>query len=129
MFDDPTEALKKLEQQLLADEEKLNKNADDDWFEKELQEARALIGEPRRPGAVKAPAQPKQVPDQVRNYANNYGRSVRGSGPVNLSKSAFDGEVVDKPKNTGIKVLTVIAILETLGILGLAAYWLLVLWK
>ena len=36
---------------------------------------------------------------------------------------------MEKPKNTSIKVLTVIAILETLGILGLAAYWLLVLWK
>lgn len=129
MFDDPRDALKKLEQQLLADEEKLAPKADDDWFEKELQEAKTLIGEPRGSAAQKAAGQPRQIPDQVRNYANNYGRSVRGSGPVNLAKSTFDGEVVEKPKITGIKVLTVIAILETLGILGLAAYWLLVLWK
>ena len=125
MFDDPREELKKLEQQLLAGEDQQTQEPEEDWFEKELQEAKALIGEPRRPAA----AQPKQVPQHVRNYANNYGKSVRGSGPVNLSKGTFKDEVLEKPKNTSIKVLTVIAILETLGILGLAAYWLLVLWK
>ena len=126
MFDDPKEELKKLEQQLLADEEKQpQKTEEDDWFEKELQEVKTLIGEPRRP----ATAQSGQVPNHVRNYANNYGKSVRGSGPVDFSKSTFKDEVLEKPKNTSIKVLTIIAILETLGILGLAAYWLLVLWK
>ena len=125
MFDDPREELKKLEQQLLAGEDQQTQNREEDWFEKELQEAKALIGEPRRPAAP----QSKQVPQDVRNYANNYGKSVRGSGTVNLSKDTFKDEVLEKPKNTSIKVLTVIAILEALGILGLAAYWLLVLWK
>ena len=104
MFDDPNKELKQLEEKLLAEE-----TDQADWFEKELQEAKALIGETSRKPA------PAQNP-QIRNYANNYGKNT-GNSKKNEKKV----------KQKGIKGLVVLAILETLGIVGLVAYWLMFL--
>lgn len=97
MFDDPNKELKQLEERLLAEE------ADQaDWFEKELKEAKALIGEtPRKSAPVQNP--------QNQNISNN--------GKKNEKKA----------KKKGIKGLVILAILETLGIVGLVVYWLMFL--
>ena len=128
MFDDPKKELQRLQEQLLQEE---------DWFEKELAEAKALIGDAPRKGKPKTPARPapeaeprprKQAPVQeepapvrknnpkVRNYANGYGQET----PVVRNTET------EKPKK-GIRGLVFLAVLETLGIVGVVAYWLLFL--
>ena len=122
MFDDPGKELKKLESQLLKE---------DKWFERELEEAKALLGEkprkktpakkptqaPAKPAASKKPV-PKPEP-RVRNYANDYGKDV--------SKLRRNPEELDDEDYTpvkGVKGLIILAVLETLGIVGIVAYWL-----
>jgi len=105
MFDDPKKELEALEKQLLADE---------DWFEKELDSAKRMIGQnpqkPHRPAArtpqaPKAPAKPAPQPRKQ---------------PVREAPA---------PKKKGIKGPLILAAVETLGILGLIAYWVLFLLK
>jgi len=123
MFDDPRKELERLQAQLLED---------DEWFEKELESARALIGDaPRKPAKKNGnKAKPRQeevhrkqpkarkAAAPVRNYANNYGQD---KPPVRNNGAA-------KPQK-GIGGLVVLALLETMGIVGVVAYWLLVLLK
>ena len=115
MFDDPKKELQRLQEQLLQDEE---------WFEKELESAKAMIGE----GPGKSQAISKQKPRKdaelrrsdpmIRNYANGYGQK---RPPVRNTE-------VRKPRK-GIGGLVVLATLETMGIVGIVAYWMLVLLK
>ena len=93
MFDDPKKELAKLEAQLLKDEE---------WFEKELEVAKALIGEETAPkkGAKKPAAQPQK----------KAAPKVQQEAPA--------------PKKKSNKGLVILACLETLGILGIVGYWL-----
>ena len=129
MFDDPKMELKKLEQQLLKDEE---------WLDRELAAARALMGE--EPVKKAKPAQTRKNPAQtkqnrpsgtprsgsgtapVRNYANNYGRA---SKVVASNYQDYDLDEYEKkhPKK-GVKGLVILAVLETLGIVAVVAYWL-----
>ena len=135
MFDDPKEELKRLEQKLLAEEEKqMPSQGEEDWFEKELREAKALIGDSGELNTtrvfktpVASAAKPQQVPDQVRNYVNNYGKTIRNTDKVDLNMNKFSDEVMEESKDKGVKVLLIFTILETLGIVGLVAYWLLFL--
>lgn len=104
VFDDPKKELDKLQEQLLKDEE---------WFEKELDSARRMLGDPvsrKNPAGAQAgipvrrptaPARPNHRPAPVQ----------------------------EKPKTRGIRGLVTLAALETLGILAVVAYWLLVLLK
>ena len=97
MFDNPKKELAELEQQLLKEEE---------WFDTELAQAKALIGEEpvKKPKATKpaaAPASKKAAP----------------------KKGA--AKKTEKPKSN--RGLITLAILETLGIVGIVAYWLLFL--
>jgi len=100
MFDNPKKELAELEQQLLKEEE---------WFNTELAQAKALIGEEpakKAPKAKAAPASQKAAPK----------KAAAGKAP---SKKAEK-----KKSNRGLITL---AILETLGIVGIVAYWLLFL--
>ena len=103
VFDDPKQELEALQAQLEAQE---------DWFQKELDAAKRMIGDAPRaakptsaaagvPGARTAP-QPK----------------VRREAPAPKK---------EQPKKKGIRGLVILAILELLGIAGIAAYWLLFL--
>lgn len=112
VFDDPKKELEKLQQQLLEDEA---------WFEKELDSALRMIGEdvpkknptgtragtPAKKPAPQAPARPK---------------------PSSKTRPATD-EPRKAPKEKGIRGLVILAVLETLGIVGVVAYWLLVILK
>lgn len=107
MFDDPNKELKQLEEKLLAEEADQN-----DWFEKELEEAKSLLGETDNKKRKAAGAQNPQV----RNFANNYGKD-----------HADPEKKEEKPKKKGIKGLAIVAVVETLAIAGLVAYWLMFL--
>ena len=96
MFDDPKKELAKLEAQLLKDEE---------WFDTELEMAKALIGDepaPKKPAKQAAPAQ----------------ASGKTAGKTKKEAPA--------PKKSN-KGLVILACLETLGIVGVVAYWMLFL--
>ena len=134
IFDDPKKELKKLEQQLLQDEE---------WFDKELEAAKKLSGyaparqktsRPAQSGGRTAQGARTQRPldqtqvyrtggaPQVRNAANNYGQSAgRAQKPVRKPEPEME------PEEKGVKGLVVCAVVETLGIVGLVAYWVLMI--
>ncbi len=119
MFDDPRKELAELEKQLLEDEE---------WFQRELDSAKRMIGQmpekPQRPTAPRKTQATKVTQSApVRNYANGYGQGQPKAAPRKPQAEA------PAKKEKGIKGLVTLAIFETLGILGLAAYWVLYLLK
>ena len=134
MFDDPRQALNRLQQELLAEEEEIEEFLDeDDWLEQQIEEAKALSGyqEPRQP--------------QVRNFANGYGtrpdpRPVQpqqrsylsGYSGYQQERPGYRGEMKDYDEeveevNNSVRGLVALAILLTLGIVTVAAYWVVVL--
>ena len=103
-MNDPNKELEALQAKLEAEE---------DWFQKELDSAKRLIGQ-----------QPQPAEAPIRNYANNYGaKPVHKEAP----KQQTIAQEKTAPKKKGIGRLVLIAGLELLGILGLGAYWALVL--
>lgn len=127
MFDDPQKELQRLEKLLLEEEpeeptwEVAWENADE-----ELDEIRALLDgkdpdmdQTRVYGAV------TQTPS-VRNYANGYGAS-RNTDPADVDLDAYSDRVYDEPQEKSNRGLVILAVLETLGIAALVAYWVLVL--
>ena len=97
MFDNPKKELAQLEAQLLKEEE---------WFNTELAQAKALIGEEpvKKPKAAKPQTQ---------------------SAPAKKAAGKKQPKKEEKPKsNAGLVIL---ALLETLGIVGIVAYWILFL--
>jgi len=115
MFDDPRKELELLQEQLLKDEE---------WFEKELDSAKRMIGQ--QPAAKRAPMPtPSAAPQKtapVRNYANGYGQAAPQTRQVPEEK-------LPQPKTKGVRGPLTLAVIETLCIAGLAVYWVLFLLK
>ena len=108
MFDDPRRELQRLEKELLAEEE-------DAWLDEQLQEAHALLGDAPEPEVPRRSAMP------VRNFANGYGRDV----PVfEEEEEEYD---VPQPRERGLGALVLLAALETLGILSIIAYWMIMI--
>lgn len=97
MFDNPKKELAELEEQLLKEEE---------WFNTELEQAKSLIGEEpvKKPKASKAKT---------------------GSAPQKKGSGKKKAKPEEKPKSN--KGLVILAVLETLGIVGIVAYWVLFL--
>ena len=111
MFDDPKKDLEYLQEQLLREEE---------WFQRELESAKVMIGDaPRKNTKKPQPQRTNPAPKApVRNYANGYGEKT----------PAADKRETAKPRK-GIGGLVALAVVETLGIVGVVAYWMLVLLK
>ena len=105
VFDDPKKELAALQAQLEAQEE---------WFQQELDSAKRMIGEAPRP------AKPASAAGTPR--ANTKTTAARASAPRTAPPE-------ETPKKKGVKGLVILAFLELLGIAGIAAYWLLVLLK
>ena len=88
-----------------------------------LDSAKRMIGQnPDQPAPAPREPAPKAAP--VRNYANGYGQPQpqprrRAPAPAPVEAPLTKGK--------GIRGLVVLASLEILGILGLGAYWMLVL--
>ena len=134
VFDDPRKNLHRLQQELLAEEETYEEElSEEDWLDQELAEAKALSGYEEQP----------QVP--VRNFANGYGAAPQprnyGEGqprtymsgystyqqarPAYREQPQYEDEEI--PEEKGIRSLVALAVLLTLGIVAVAAYWVLVL--
>ena len=123
MFDDPKKELKKLEEQLLKEEE---------WLERELAAARELIGDQPVKKVKKTPTAKKTV-------ENKEDAPVRGSEETRKKAEkvvvpASDDYDMDEKKSKKKKKsgksnrgLVILVILETLGIVGLVAYWMLMI--
>ncbi len=118
MTEDSKKDLELLEKQILENEE---------WFLRELDSAKRMIGQmPEQPAAPKATASAAAQPmPGIRNYANGYGQPA----PQPRMQDMQAEEEAPIPQKKGTKGLLILAALETLGILGLAAYWVLVLLK
>ena len=110
VFDDPMKELEQLQARLEEQE---------DWFQRELDSAKRMIGQVPEPRQPKAPAAAPEAP--VRNYANNY-----GAQPVRKQvKPVQEPEPEEyEPKKKGMGGLMIVAGLEIAGILAILGYWL-----
>lgn len=132
MFDDPKEALRRLEQRLLAEEDRKGPEEpefEEDWLEDELAEAHRLLGDDPDgdDDDDSYPAAPtRRQGSGVRNYANGYG-AARNTDPADLNMEEYSDRVYRAPREKGVGGLVLLACLETLGIVALVAYWLVVL--
>ena len=100
MFDDPKKELQRLEEELLKHDQK------DDEFEQFYQDIFREFGEPEEERAV-APEEKK-------------------SAPRNMTYTDTPRAVAAAPKKSN-KGLVILACCETLGIVGIVAYWLLII--
>lgn len=120
MFDDPKKELKRLEKQLLEEE-------DASWLDHELSEAKAMLGDDRQQDLDVTRIYRDPVTLPVRNYANGYGQSR----DVEYDEYG-DGDYTEAPPRTasrqkGVGGLILLALLELLGIVGIIGYWLLMI--
>ena len=140
MFDDPKKELRRLQQELLAEEENETEYpGEEDWLEQEIAEAKALSG--------------YEEPEQVRNFANGYGArqempqfqrpaqpqqrtymsgysTYREARPdYRAHDRGFRDQVIqeDFEEEKGLGGLVALACLLTAGIVAVAVYWVLVL--
>ncbi len=116
MFDDPKKELKRLEEQLLLEE-------DDGWLET-LAQANALLQEDDPDMDATRVFQPP-----VRNFANGYGtRAPAYSESYEEYDDFYTDEEPESPspalREKGIGGLVVLALLEMAGIMGIVLYWL-----
>ena len=126
MFDDPRKELRRLEEQLLAEEDPGPDVPEDTlWLDDELEEARRLLGDETPDDEEEEDEDPE--PMVYRNFANGYGR--RQSAPVR-NRDRFDrdleeysDQVHDEPREKGVRGLVILACLELLGILGILGWW------
>ncbi len=106
MFDDPKKELKKLEDQLLKD---------DEWLERELTAAHALLGdEPKKTGSA------GKKPTNVRGSAD---MQYKAAKVVVRNTEDYDLDEPEAPRKSN-RGLVILALLETLGIVALVVYWL-----
>ena len=122
MFDNPKKELEKLEQQLLDDEE---------WFQQELESAKRMIGQaPEKAKRPTGPHHPQVSGTGAKAAPAAKSAPTSGKEPVRQSGKKKTGKKKSgKKAKKSNKGLITLAIVEALGILGLAAYWLLVLLK
>ena len=121
MFDDPKKELKKLEEQLLKEEE---------WLERELAAARELIGDQPVKKVKKTPTAKKTVENKedapVRGSEETRKKAekvvVPASGDYDLDKKK-----TKKKAGKSNRGLVILSILETLGIVGIIAYWMIMI--
>jgi hypothetical protein len=121
MFDDPKKELEELQEKLLQDE---------DWFEKELDSAKRMIGqvpEKDRAAAAAPKAKNKRAVREA-SAGKTAAAPVMDDTQVWSRELSFEQEE-PKPKEKGIRNLLIIAALETLGIALVGAYWALFLLK
>ena len=89
MFDDPRKELRRLEEQLLAEEDPGPDVPEDAlWLDDELEEARRLLGDEMPDDEEEEDEDPE--PMVYRNFANGYGR--RQSAPVR-NRDRFDRDL------------------------------------
>lgn len=124
MFKDAQRELRRLEAELLAQEEEEFCD-EEDWEEEEDYDEDLLPEETLDELLDDTPA--IGSPGRYRNHANGYGRA--GSVPVynsdRLDRDPDDiaQEVLNRPKGRGVTALAVLAVLLSLGILAVVLWW------
>lgn len=111
MFDDPKRELKRLEEQLLKED-------DTEWLDRELAQAYDLLGEDVDMDATQVFREP--IP--VRNYANGYDNAPDIYNYADNYVDTADTAPVEN-LNRRIGGLLLLAAAETLGIATILAYW------
>ena len=128
IFDDPKKELNRLQRQLLEEDAPEQEAAfieeyldEEDWLDEEIAEAKALLGYEEEEDGI-----------PVRNYANGYGRNL--SRPVSQSSrpayrghvNDYEEEIPEEPEEN-LRGLVILACLLALGIVAVAAYWVVLL--
>ncbi len=107
MFDDPKRELKRLEEQLLKEE-------DTEWLDRELAQAYELLGEDTDMDATRVF---RETPP-VRNFANGYAPAPE----INNYADVAQPEPVQSV-NRNVGGLLLLAAVETVAIAAILAYW------
>ena len=143
MYKDAKEELKRLEAQLLAEEDDAAEetaSAGSDFSDEELEQIKALLKDPEVPirnyanggfsvsngkTTLKLAQLPEDTPEPpVRNFANNYTAYTAGNTEVNaeeLSRALLEDEEADRKAGNRLMVL---AMCLLAGILGILVWWL-----
>lgn len=110
MFDDPKQDLKRMEQELLSQE-------DDGWLDRELADARRLLDE----------EEPDEDEAFFRDFSETCPGAVTNNDRVDVDLDAYSDELLDAPpvkREKGIRGLLILIVLELLGIAAIGVYWL-----
>ena len=126
MFDDPRKELRRLEEQLLAEEDPGPDVPEDTLrMDDELEEARRLLGDEMPDDEEEEDEDPE--PMVYRNFANGYGRRqsvpVRNRDRFDRDLEEYSDQVHDEPREKGVRGLVILACLELLGIAAVIVYW------
>lgn len=126
MFKDAERELRRLEAELLAQEEE--EYYDEDEYEEdygdEYEEDDGLLSEETLDGLLDdSPA----IGSAYRNHANGYGQAksvpVYNSDRLDRDPDDISREVLNTPRERGVAGLAVLAIVLALGILGVVLWW------
>jgi len=120
IFDDPKKSLERMQRQLLQEEEEYGEEeylTDEEWFDGELAEAKALLEEEEY----------TEEEDETlyRNYANGYGTARQTVGYDELEEEEY-GEESARPANA-VKGQLLLTVFLLAGIAAVAIYWVAVL--
>ena len=109
MFDDPRQSLEQMQRELLEEEENEEYVTEEEWWEKELSEAKALIG-----------MDLDEDQEIYHNYANGYG-SRRAQTREDYRDTEAEPEE-ERPADS-VRGQLILTFLLSLGILSVAGYW------
>ncbi len=126
MFRDTKEELKRLEQQLLAEEdEQIQEESAEDISSEELEELKQLLESNSEEPMITEDDDfdiVRNFDGQVRNYANNY--KAYNSDKSDTDLESYSEEVRNPSQDRSESFLTVLALVLLAGILGVLAWWL-----
>ena len=126
MFRDAKEELKRLEQQLLAEEdEPVQEETADDISSEELEELKQLLESDSEEPMLTEDDDfdiVRNFDGQVRNYANNY--KAYNSDKSDTDLESYSEEVRNPGQDRSESFLTVLALVLMAGILGILVWWL-----
>ena len=126
MFQDAKEELKRLEQQLLAEEdEPVQEETADDISSEELEELKQLLESDSKEPMLTEDDDfdiVRNFDGQVRNYANNY--KAYNSDKSDTDLESYSEEVRNPGQERSESFLTVLALVLLAGILGILVWWL-----
>jgi len=126
MFRDAQKELKRLEEQLLAEEDDpIQEEPSEDISSEELEKLKQLLESDSEESMVTEDDDfdiVRNFDGQVRNYANNY--NAYNSDTSDIDLKSYSEEVQETENNRAVPFLTALAMLLMAGILGILAWWL-----
>ena len=126
MFQDAKEELKRLEQQLLAEEdEPVQEESAEDISSEELEELKQLLESDSEKPMITEDDDfdiVRNFDGQVRNFANNY--KAYNSDKTDTDLESYSEEVRYPSQDRSESFLTVLALVLLAGILGILVWWL-----